>query len=138
MAISSRARPSPSMAADSCVPERGRARRQLVFPRRAIVMSERRNVFPLPATVEAIDRPWLTAALAAQTPGVEVLGFTVEDVFNATSTSIRLRLELNEAGLRAGIPENVYVKGGFQAHSRELAPMHRLETLGYRDLLPGG
>lgn len=101
-------------------------------------MLDSRTVFPLPSMIDAIDREWLTAALRVRVPEAMVEDFAIDDVFNATSTSIRLRLMLNEAAAQAGIPEIVYLKGGFQAHSRQLAAMHKLETLGYRDLLPGG
>jgi len=101
-------------------------------------MTSDRSVFPLPLSIDAIDRDWLTAALRVNAPGATVLDFETVDVFNATSTSIRTKLELDEAGKRAGIPDTVYIKGGFQKHSHKLAPMHRLETLGYRDLLGGG
>src|SRR5690606_1715477 len=80
---------------------------------------------------------WLTAALRTRAPGVTVEDFAIADVVYATSTSVRLDLKLDEAGRRAGIPDSVFVKGGFQTHGRELIFMHRLETLGYRELLPG-
>lgn len=100
-------------------------------------MLNRRSVFPLPMTIDAIDSDWLTAALQVNVPDAAVFDFAISDVFNATSTSVRLQLQLNEAATLAGIPGVVYLKGGFQEHSRKLAPMHKLETLGYRDLLPG-
>lgn len=101
-------------------------------------MAESRSVFPLPASLAAIDGDWLTAALRVNAPDAAVTRFAIDDVFNATSTSVRLHLELNEAGRKAGIPDVVYLKGGFQEHSLAMAPMHKLETLGYRDLLPRG
>ncbi len=100
-------------------------------------MSEMRSVLPMPLKVEQIDREWLTAALRVNAPGVTVLDFELVDVIHATSTSVKLRLEMDEAGKKAGIPEIVFVKGGFEEHSRELAFMHTIEALGYRDLLPG-
>ena len=95
-------------------------------------------LFPIPRKIEEIDREWLTAALRVNAPDVTVLDFRILDVFNATSTSIRLLLTLDDEGRRAGIPDYVYLKGGFQEHSQKLASMHKLETLGYRDLLVGG
>lgn len=97
-----------------------------------------RPVLPLPARVEDISREWLTAALRVNAPEATVLDFEVVDVIHATSSSIRLDLQLDEAAKSAQIPETVFVKGGFQEHSHSLAAMHKLETLGYRDLLPGG
>ena len=91
---------------------------------------------PLPITVEEITRDWLTAALRTRTPDVTVRDFEVVDVNRGTCTKIRLRLSLDEAGKRAGIPELVILKGGFEAHARELSHMHEREVRGYRDVIP--
>lgn len=96
------------------------------------------NYRPLPVTPEEITREWLTAALSSQSPGVEVRGFKIVDIIRGTSTKIRVRLDLNDAGRRAGIPELVILKGGFEQHGREvghLGEMHRREVRGYRDVL---
>lgn len=103
-----------------------------------MTVSEGHPVFPLPLTIDAIDCEWLTAALRVNAPGVTVRHIEVVNIINATSTCIRLKLDMDEAGKRAGIPETVFFKGGFPEHSRELAFMHKIETLGYRDLLPDG
>ena len=94
------------------------------------------SYFPLPVTVEEVTSDWLTAALRQRTPGVTVLGSDVVDVLNTTTTKIRIRLQMDEAGRKAGIPELIIVKGGFQEHSRELDHMHRREVQGYRDVFP--
>jgi hypothetical protein len=92
--------------------------------------------FPLPITVEEVTPQWLTAALRTRAPGVTVRACEVLDVINTTTTKIRIRLDLDEAGQRAGIAERIIVKGGFQAHSRELDHMHLREVRGYRDIYP--
>lgn len=94
------------------------------------------SYFPLPVVIEEITAGWLTAALRQRAPDVTVLGFDIVDVLNTTTTKIRIRLRLDETGKRAGIPELVIVKGGFQEHSRELDHMHRREVQGYRDVFP--
>lgn len=94
------------------------------------------SYFPLPVTVDEITTDWLTAALRQRTPAVTVLGLEVVDILNTTTTKIRIRLDLDEAGRKAGIPELIIVKGGFQAHSRELDHMHKREVQGYRDVFP--
>lgn len=91
---------------------------------------------PLPVTLEEITGEWLTAALRTRTPDVTVRGFEVVDIARSTTTKLRLKLDLNEAGRRACIPERVILKGGFEAHSRELWHMHEREVRGYRDVLP--
>lgn len=91
---------------------------------------------PLPITIEEITRDWLTAALRTKKPDVTVRDFQIVDVIRSTTTKIRLRLDLDDAGKRAGIPELVILKGGFEPHSRELGHMHEREVRGYRDVLP--
>jgi hypothetical protein len=61
---------------------------------------------PLPVTPEEITREWLTAALSSQSPGVEVRDFEIVDIIRGTSTKIRVRLDLNEAGRRPGFPNS--------------------------------
>lgn len=92
--------------------------------------------FPLPVEVEGVTREWLTAALRIRAAGVTVLGCEVLEVIHSTTTKIRIRLDLDEAGRKAGIAGQVIVKGGFQAHSRELDHMHLREVRGYRDIYP--
>jgi hypothetical protein len=91
---------------------------------------------PLPTTVEAITPAWLTTALRIRAPGATVRDARVVDMIRGTCTLIRLRLDLDEAGRRAGIPETVMLKGGFEPHSREWSRMHMKEALAYRDVLP--
>ena len=92
--------------------------------------------FPLPLTLEEVTPRWLGAALSQRAPGVQVQSARVVDVMRSTTTKVRLRLELNEAGRAAGIPPLVILKGGFETHSRELHRMHLREVRGYRDILP--
>ncbi|CAN7194856.1 phosphotransferase [Phenylobacterium sp. LjRoot225] len=91
---------------------------------------------PLPIALEDITPAWLTAALRIKAPGVTVRGFEVVDLIRSTTTKVRLRLDLDEAGRRAGIPELVILKGGFEPHSRGLGHMHEKEVRGYRDVYP--
>ncbi len=91
---------------------------------------------PLPISFEEITPQWLTAALRTRAPGITVLGAQIVDIAHSTTTKVRLRLEVDEAGRRAGIPELVILKGGFEAHSRGLGHMHEREVRGYRDVFP--
>jgi len=95
-----------------------------------------REAFPLPITLEEIDREWLTAALRVQAPGVTVERFEIVDVNHGTCTKVRIRLDMDEAGRAAGIPSSVILKGGFEPHSRNLSYMHEREGRWYRDVLP--
>ncbi len=93
------------------------------------------DYFPLPVSEDEITAQWLTAALRQRTPGVTVTGFDFVDAVRGTSTKLRLRLQLDETGRRAGIPELVILKGGFETHSRDFGYMHEREVRGYRDVL---
>lgn len=91
---------------------------------------------PLPVAIEEITPQWLTAALSAQAPGLEVRGCEVVRMIRATCTKIWLRLDLNAAGRAAGLPDVVVLKGGFEPHSRAMGYMHEKEARAYRDLFP--
>ncbi|CAN7599754.1 phosphotransferase [Phenylobacterium sp. LjRoot219] len=98
----------------------------------------RLSPFPLPIAIEEITPDWLTAALRSRAPEATVRSVQIVDVIRSTTTKIRLRLELDAAGRRAGIPELVILKGGFEPHSRnvEMTNMHEKEVRGYRDVFP--
>lgn len=91
---------------------------------------------PLPITVGEITPEWITAALRTRVPDVTITGLEVVDVVDTTTTKVRLRLDRDARAIDAGIPELVIVKGGFQAHGRELAKMHLREVRAYRDVFP--
>jgi hypothetical protein len=91
---------------------------------------------PLPLEIEEIDRDWLTQALRVRAPDVTVRDFEMAEIIRGTCTKIRLHLDMDEAGRRAGIPQSVILKGGFEPHSRNI-PCSRVESLGYRDLMDG-
>jgi hypothetical protein len=95
----------------------------------------RREFMPLPVEIGQIDAAWLTAALRTRTPGVTVRAMEVADVRHGTCTKIRLRLDLDDAAERAGIPRSVILKGGFEQHSRDMAYMHETEVRGYQEVL---
>jgi len=92
------------------------------------------DYFPLPVAMAEIDARWLTAALRQRSPDVTVRDCAIVDVIHGTCSKIRLRLELDERGRQAGIPERVVLKGGFEVHSRELGYMHEREVRSYRDV----
>lgn len=91
---------------------------------------------PLPLAVEDITLDFLSSALSTRLPRVCLRGFEIVDLIRGTCTKLRLRLEgeADEGGRR--LPETVILKGGFEAHSREMAIMHRNEALSYGTLLP--
>lgn len=98
-------------------------------------MSER-NALPLPLQIAEIDSAWLTAALRVRFPDIVVEDSELVDVIPGTCTKIRIRLKLNQAGRDAGVPELVFLKGGFEDHSRAMSHVHLSEVRGYRDVFP--
>lgn len=94
--------------------------------------------FPLPVTLEEITPEWLTTALQVRQPGVTVRGVEIVDMVRGTTTKIRLRLDLDEAGKAAGLPEIMILKGGFEPHSRAVGmdQMFEREARAYRDVFP--
>lgn len=94
------------------------------------------NPFPLPTEIEGITTDWLNAALNSRNPGITLKGSEIVDINHGTCTKIRIRLDLDEAGRAAGIPELVILKGGFEPHSRLMPYMHNQEVHAYADVLP--
>jgi Phosphotransferase enzyme family len=75
---------------------------------------------PYPARSEALPRDlaevtpeWLSGLLANRYPGIEVRDFDVLECKNSHTTKLRVRLDLNDVGRRAGIPENVCLKANW-------------------------
>lgn len=89
---------------------------------------------PLPLTIDSITCDWLSAALQTRAPQVTVNRFEIVDINHGTCTKIRLRLEVNEQGKQAGIPQTVILKGGFEPHSRDMFLTLEKEVNAYRDL----
>src|SRR5262245_28531904 len=132
----SRSRRSSAMARSSSTACRDRAsgsRRSRFLGRLLTTTTSHR---PLPVRTEEITREWLTAALRTRHPEVTVHDFRIVDIIHATTTKIRLKVELDDRGKRAGIPDLLILKGGFEPHSRLLCQMHEREVRGYRDVLP--
>ena len=92
------------------------------------------SIHPLPVSLDEITGAWLTAALRRSAPEVTVHAVEVVDIIHGTCTKLRLRLDVDQAGKRAGIPETVFMKGGFEPHSRQMDFMHAMEVRGYRVL----
>lgn len=95
-----------------------------------------RGVFPLPTTLAEIDAEWVTLALRTRAPDVTVRQCELVDIIPGTCTKVRLRLDVDEAGMRARIPTSVILKGGFEPHSRAMASMHERESQAYQHVLP--
>jgi thiamine kinase-like enzyme len=75
---------------------------------------------PLPFSLEEVTAEWVTAALASQHPGVEVVSLFHGTVLWGASTKVRLLLEYNEQGQSCGLPPTMWLKSGLEDAKRAL------------------
>src|SRR3546814_6649992 len=61
----------------------------------------------IPTSLDDVTPEWLTHTLQHRYPDVVVKGFEQTGLKNSHTTKLRLRLDLNDAGREAGIPELV-------------------------------
>ena len=94
------------------------------------------GVVPLPLTIEELDTRWLAAALSRAFPKLKLNGFEIVDARHGFTTVLRLRLDVDDASRKAGVPETVIVKGGFEPWSRDRARTYAMEAIAYRDVWP--
>jgi hypothetical protein len=92
----------------------------------------------LPRRLDQVTTDWLSAALGRRHPGVEVLAARQEEVIAATATKARFALRYNQAGVDAGLPASMILKGGLygHAHERQLYELYANEAIFYRDVAP--
>jgi hypothetical protein len=91
----------------------------------------------LPMSYEEITPAWLTAVLAGDRTGAEVVSHRLGDVDEGTSSRRRIFLEWNEAGVSAGLPGSVFCKSTMTLESRYLLGMNggiAAETIFFRDV----
>ena len=67
----------------------------------------------LPLTLDDVTAAWLTDALSARYPDVEVRGVEIGDVIWGTATKVRLLLQYNDAGQAAGLTWMRAVRNSF-------------------------
>lgn len=72
-----------------------------------------RRTEPLPRSLEEVTPEWLTRTLQLRYPALRVEGFDTVQVVNTHTTKLRLKLDLNQAGREAGLPENVCLKANW-------------------------
>lgn len=90
----------------------------------------------LPLTLDEITPEWLTAALRERYPGVTVLQAAVGEILHGTASKVRVHVTYDVAGLRAGLPPTLIVKGGFSAHRELMYREYMLEARFYAELEP--
>lgn len=67
----------------------------------------------LPRHLHEVTPAWLGGLLQHRYPGVEVREMTVVELKNSHTTKLRVMLDLNEAGVAAGIPRQVCLKSNW-------------------------
>ena len=67
----------------------------------------------LPRHLDDVTPEWLTGVLAHRYPGIVVHHFDEVECKNSHTTKLRVRLDLNEVGKAAGIPEHVCLKANW-------------------------
>lgn len=63
--------------------------------------------------LDQVTPAWLTRTLQHRYPDLVVNDFKIVKVISGHTTKVRLKLDLNDAGRTAGIPEHVCLKGNF-------------------------
>jgi Phosphotransferase enzyme family len=94
------------------------------------------NAIRLPVKIEDVTAHWLTEALAATYPGVEVTSARIGNILWGTATKVPVQVEFNSVGQQAQLPASLIVKGGFSEHRHVLERCYDLEVRFYRDVLP--
>ena len=67
----------------------------------------------IPRHLDSITGDWLEGMLQNRYPGIAVRGMETVDVRNGHTTKMRVRLDLNDVGRAAGIPETVCLKANW-------------------------
>lgn len=67
----------------------------------------------LPRTLDEVTPRWLTATLQLRFPDAVVHDFERVELKSTHTTKLRLRLELNQAGVVAGLPDHVCLKSNW-------------------------
>lgn len=80
-------------------------------------MSGAADAGSLPDNLAQITPQWLTSVLARRWPGARVTQVDTVNIFDGTSSRIRLRIERNQAAIDAGIPEHLCLKANWTEHA---------------------
>jgi hypothetical protein len=93
----------------------------------------------VPSVIADITPEWLTVALTARLPGVQVVGVAVDDVMRGTATKVFVRPTYVGGVAPPGAPGSLCVKGAFEDNADLMATtgIYEREAVFYRDLAPG-
>jgi hypothetical protein len=90
----------------------------------------------LPLTTDAVTCAWLSQAIGERYPGVAVLAAEPRETLWGTGTKLLLDVAYNRAGVAAGLPMQLCVKGGFADHREAMLFLYQLEARFFAELAP--
>lgn len=71
----------------------------------------------IPSTIDGLTPEWFSQVLAPYGAGVKISDVQVVNIFEGTSSRIRVRIERNDAAIAAGLPEHLCVKANWTSHA---------------------
>jgi hypothetical protein len=93
----------------------------------------------LPVSYESITDQWLTDILCRGCPGAKVVGHRLGERDSGSSNRRRIRLEYNDAGRTAGLPDALFCKATQELANRVVLGVSggaRIEVTFYNDIRP--
>jgi hypothetical protein len=84
----------------------------------------------LPRELTDVTPQWLTDVMGHRYPGIEVRDMEIVELRNGHTTKMRVKLDLNEIGKAAGIPDHVCLKSNWSGGFAEV-DIHALEARFY-------
>jgi hypothetical protein len=96
------------------------------------------NTYVIPKSINEVTPEWMSWALGQDNAGIKIQKVEVINVFEGTSSRIRVRIERNDAAIEAGIPEYLCVKANWTAHADFTleAGLWAIEALFYQRIRP--
>ncbi len=85
---------------------------------------------PLASDLAEVTPQWLTSVMRNKYPGLVVEDMEVVELRNSHTTKMRVKLQLNDVGKAAGIPENVCLKSNWSGGFTDV-DIHALEARFY-------
>ena len=98
--------------------------------------ANRADAYPLPLTADGVTAAWLTAALRTRYPGVTVAAADRLETIEGTATKVLVALRYD--GDADGLPERMWIKGGFGDHREFVGNLgvYSWEVLYFTDIAP--
>lgn len=89
-----------------------------------------------PKSLDDITPEWLTSALSVNYSGTVVNSVRPSTIISGHATKARFELEYGPENNKHGLPSSLWVKSGFESHSKASAAGNRNEANFFRDIAP--